>query len=490
MIKLRKFIKKYLLQILLLIIAFSYYLFFVNKNLVTFDEGYFVHVAQRIFSGEIPYKDFSLQYGPLYFYILALFYKLFDLTIYAGRFLSLIFCLSIIASIFYLLNLLKIKSKTVITLIFLSIVSFGYPLLNIPNLMWPTVFISILLIISFILYLKNNDIRFLFFQGILIALLFLLKQNFALYYLLFYNLFFIFSKRKDIKGILKSLVVINLTSGLITFAWVYYFFLKDNLVGLIEYINFSRNFIAAYAFVYPPFTYFFKPLGFFKQIPYYLPIVVLGFTIVLFLRQKTDWRVILLSFSSVLGFFVAIYPQSDLLHVYPFFGLVLVSLILLFYKHKRFKYVAVFVLLCISIGFYLTFFQSIHENFYLKDKSMVSLQRAKGILVEDYKLDTINSIENFLNKNTSNKDYVLFYPYHPLFYFLFDRKNPSKDSIYFVRAWRFYDDEKIIEEIKQKKTKYIVAYGLYDFDLKLSDFVISQERVATFTSVVIFKIKY
>ena len=81
---------------------------------------------------------------------------------------------------------------------------------------------------------------------------------------------------------------------------------------------------------------------------------------------------------------------------------------------------------------------------------MVSLQRAKGILVEDYKLDTINSIENFLNKNTSNKDYVLFYPYHPLFYFLFDRKNPSKDSIYFVRAWRFYDDEKIIEEIKQK----------------------------------------
>lgn len=490
MARIGRFFKKYFLQILLLVIALAYYLFFLNKNLVNFDEGYFVHAAQRIFLGEVPYKDFSLQYGPLYFYLLSFGYKLFGLTIYFGRFLSLIFCLSIIVSIFYLLNLLKIKSKKIITLVFLSIISFGYPLLNIPNLMWPTVFISIHLIISFILYLKNKDIRFLFFQGILIALLFSLKQNFALYYLLFYNLVFIIFQRKDIKGILKPLIVINSTSVLITFAWIYYFFLKDNLVGLIEYINFSRNFIAAYAFSYPPLTNLFKPFGFFKLIPYYLPILVLIFTVILSVKKRLDFKIIIFSLSSVFGFFIAIYPQSDLLHVYPFFGLVLISLILLFYKDKRFKYIAIFVLLCISIGFYLTFFQSIYENYYLKDKSVVNLQRAKGILVEDYRLEMINLIEKFLNENTSNKDYVLFYPYNPLFYFIFDRKNPSKDSIYYVRAWRFNDDEKIIEEIKQRKTKYVVAYGPYDFDTKLSDFINNQEKVASFSSVVIFKIKH
>ncbi|MEK7551603.1 MAG: hypothetical protein AAB532_03305 [Patescibacteria group bacterium] len=490
MIKLRKFINKYFLQIVLLIIAFSYYLFFLNKNLVNFDEGYFVHAAQRIFLGDIPYKDFSLQYGPLYFYLLSFGYKLFGLTIYFGRFLSLIFCLSIIVSIFYLLNLLKIKSKKIIILVFLSIISFGYPLLNIPNLMWPTVFISILLIISFVLYLKNKDNRFLFSLGILIALLFLLKQNFALYYLLFYNLLFIVFQRKSIKRIFKSLLTFNLTVSLVTSVWIYYFFLKDNLVGLIEYINFSRNFIAAYAFSYPPLTNLFKPFGFIKLIPYYLPIFVLIFTLILIFKRKLDFKIILFSLSAVLGFFVAIYPQSDLLHVYPFFGLVLVSLILLFYKDKKFKYITIFVLLCISIGFYLTFFQSIYENYYLKDKSVVNLQRAKGILVENYRLETINSIEKFLNENTSNKDYVLFYPFNPLFYFIFDRKNPSKDSIYYVRAWRFYDDERIIEEIKQKKTKYVVAYGPYNFKTKLSDFINNQEKVATFSSMVIFKIKH
>ena len=490
MIKLHKFIKRYFFQIFLLTIAFSYYLFFVNKNLVTFDEGYFVHNAQRILAGQIPYKDFALQYGPLYFYLLSLGYKIFDLSIYVGRYLNLIFCLSIIGSIFYLLNLLKIKSKKIITLVFLSIVSFGYPLINIPNILWPTVLTSILLIISTILYFKNKNVFFPIFIGILIALLFSLKQNFALYYLIFYNLFFILFQLKDIKNLFKSLMVINITLGLLTFLWVYYFFLKDNVIGLIEYINFSRNFIAAYAFSYPPITNLFKPFGFFKLIPYYLPVIVLGITLVFSFRKKIDWRVILFSFSSSLGFFVAIYPQSDLLHVFPFFGLVLVSLVLLFYKDKRFKYVMVFTLLCISIGFYLTFFQNIYENHYLKDNSVISLQRARGILVEKHRAETFNLIEKFINKNTSKDDYVLFYPYHPLFYFIFDRKNPTKDSNYFVRAWRFYDDDRIISEIKQHKTKYIIGYGPYDFDTKLSDFILDQEKVLEVGSVIIFKIKY
>ncbi len=485
-----KFIRKYSFQIVLLIGALIYYSFFANKNLVTFDEGYFVHAAERISLGEVPYKDFSLQYGPIYFYLLAILYKIFGAFILTGRYLNLIFCLFIIGSIFYLLNLLKITSKKIIILVFLSVISFGFPLINIPNIMWPTVLITILLIISSILFLQTKNTRYLFLLGVLIALLFSLKQNFAIVYLIFYNLALFIKERKNIKVLFKELFILNLTWGILTFAWVYYFFLKDNLKGFIDYINFSRNFIASYAFSYPPITNIFKPFGFFKLIPYYLPIVVLIMTLILGIKKKKDWRIILFSLSSSLGFFVSIYPQSDLLHVFPFFGLVLVSLILLFYKDKIFKYIMVFVLLCISIGFYLTFFQNIYENHYLKDNSVVSLQRAKGILVEEPQAKTIELIGEFLNENTSGNDYVLFYPYHPLFYFIFERKNPSKDPTYYVRAWRFYDDDKIISEIKQKKTKYIIAYGPYDFDTKLSDFIIKQKRISSFGSVVIFEIQY
>lgn len=490
MLAVNKFIRKYSFEIALLIGALIYYLFFVNKNLVTFDEGYFVHSAERILNGEAPYKDFSLQYGPIYFYLLAILYKIFGVFILTGRYLNLIFCLFIIGSIFYLLNLLKIKSKKIIALVFLSVISFGYPLINIPSIMWPTVLISILLVIFAILFFQNKNNRYLFFSGVLIALLFSLKQNFAVFYVIFYNLLFVIKERKNIKEVFKRLFIINLTWGALTFSLLYYFFLKDNLTGLIDYINFSRNFIAAYAFSYPPITNIFKPLGFFKLIPYYLPIIVLIIALIAGINKKKDWRVILFSLSSTLAFFIAIYPQSDLLHVFPFFGLVLVSMVLLFYKDKIFKYIMVFVLLCISIGFYLTFFQNIYENHYLKDNTSVSLGRAKGILVEEPQAKTIELIGEFLNKNTSKNDYVLFYPYHPLFYFIFERKNPSKDLNYYVRAWRFYDDDKIISEIRQKKTKYIIAYGPYDFDTKLSDFIIKQKKISSFGSVVIFEIQY
>lgn len=485
-----KFIRKYFFQIVLLIGALSYYSFFANKNLVTFDEGYFVHSAERILLGEIPYKDFSLQYGPLYFYLLAILYKIFGTFILTGRYLNLIFCLFTLGSIFYLLNVLKIKSKKIITLTFLSVISFGYPLINIPNIMWPTVLISILLVISSILFFQNKNTRYLFFSGVFIALLFSLKQNFAVFYMILYNLLFLIKDRKNIKEIFKRLFIINLTWSALTFSLLYYFFLKDNLTGFIDYINFSRNFIASYAFSYPPITNIFKPFGFFKLIPYYLPIIVLIMTIIFGINKRKDWRIILFSLSSTLGFFIAIYPQSDLLHVFPFFGFILISLILLFYKHKIFKYIAVFILLCVAIGFYLTFFQNIYENHYLKDKISISLDRTRGILVEEPQAKTIELIGEFLNKNTSKNDYVLFYPYHPLFYFILERKNPSKDLNYYVRAWRFYDDDKIISEIKQKKTKYIIAYGPYDFDTKLSDFIVKQKKVSSFGSVVIFKIQY
>lgn len=490
MLAVSKFIRKYFFQVLLLIGALIYYSFFANKNLVTFDEGYFVHSAERILLGEIPYKDFSLQYGPLYFYLLAIFYKIFGTFILTGRYLNLIFCLFIVGSLFYLLNLLKIKSKTIIALVFFSVISFGYPLINIPNIMWPTVLISILLVISSILYFQNKNIRYLFYLGVLIALLFSLKQNFAVFYMIFYNLLFLIKDRKNIKEVFRRLFIVNLTWSVVTFFLLYYFFLKDNLTGFIDYINFSSNFIASYAFSYPPITNILKPFGFFKLIPYYLPFVVLIMTIIFGINKKKDWRIILFSLSSTLGFFIAIYPQSDLLHVFPFLGLVLVSLILLFYKDKVFRYIMLFVLLCISIGFYLTFFQNIYENHYLKDNTSISLEKAKGILVEESQAKTIELIGEFLNKNTKKNDYVLFYPYHSLFYFIFERKNPSKDPTYYVRAWRFYDDDKIISEIKQRKTKYVIAYGPYDFDTKLSNFIINQKKVSSFGSVMIFKIQY
>src|SRR3990167_874455 len=97
-------IKKYVvLEIVLLFAAAVYYLFFVNKGIDLFDEGYFVHAAERIFQGEQPYKDFALQYVPAYFYLLAFLYKILSPSILVGRFLNLFICLLIIFFTFFTL---------------------------------------------------------------------------------------------------------------------------------------------------------------------------------------------------------------------------------------------------------------------------------------------------------------------------------------------------------------------------------------------------
>ena len=121
------------LEFIFIILALIYYLIFVNKGLVFLDEGYFLHSAERIFNGQIPYKDFSLQYGPTFFYILAFLFKIFGPSILIGRLFAVFICVLIIAIVFLILNKLKV-SLGVIIISFLSLVSFGYPLINIPTL--------------------------------------------------------------------------------------------------------------------------------------------------------------------------------------------------------------------------------------------------------------------------------------------------------------------------------------------------------------------
>lgn len=188
--------KKYiLLEIALIFLAFLYYLFFADKGLDFFDEGYYVHAAERIFRGEIPYKDFALQYTPAYFYLLAFLYKIFGPSIIVGRFLTLFVCLLILSFTFLILNKLKLTSVRIIALSFLGIISFGYPLINIPLVVWPLVLISLALVLSYIHWIGEagkKNYAYLVLIGFLLALSLSLRQNLGVAFILLCN-FLLFS---------------------------------------------------------------------------------------------------------------------------------------------------------------------------------------------------------------------------------------------------------------------------------------------------------
>ena len=69
-------------------IAFFYYSIYYDLRIGMHDEGYTLYTVQRIISGEIPYKDFELGYGVLWFYPIVLLFKLFGETFNVMRIFS------------------------------------------------------------------------------------------------------------------------------------------------------------------------------------------------------------------------------------------------------------------------------------------------------------------------------------------------------------------------------------------------------------------
>jgi hypothetical protein len=489
MLKLKKI---FVLEILLVIIAFFYYLFFANKGIIFFDEGYFVHAAERIFNGLTPYKDFSLQYGPTYFYLLAVLFKLFGPSLIIGRYLTVFICLSIISIGFLILNKLKFNSVSNILLSFLAYLSFGYPLINIPNIMWTNVLFALLLMLGYVYWLKEKTDKQFFYAvvlGFFLAVSLSLKQNYGLAFIVLFNGLVFFGKKRNL-ATFKNTILMNVTWTFLLFAGLYYFFLKDNLQGLFDFISFSKNFIVYNAFTYPPLTNAFKPLGIFKLLPYYLPVILLLITFVKIIKHNISKEVASFSLIAIAGFFVSVYPQSDLLHCYPFFSLVLISFMLIFQKNKSHYLVSLLVLVMIGTGFYLTFFKGsyYYEYPYLEYRYPLNLPRAKGILVVKQDLEAINKSYTFINTHTNKGDYIFVYPTSPLLYFIFDRPNPSKDSLYFVRSWHFYDERVILADIKMKRVRYIVVNRGYKNDSLLSQFIQKQQKVIDAGQIIIFAI--
>jgi len=477
------------LEFIFIILALIYYLIFVNKGLVFLDEGYFLHSAERIFNGQIPYKDFSLQYGPTFFYILAFLFKIFGPSILIGRLFAVFICVLIIAIVFLILNKLKV-SLGVIIISFLSLVSFGYPLINIPNIMWANVLLAFLLVVIYFFWLSQGSYRYLLMIGILLALSLSFKQNFGVAFTILFNFLLFFGRKENLQQKIKNFLILQGIWITLTSLWVYYFFIRNNFQGLLDFINYSKRFAQTIVFSYPSLSFMFQPTGIFKLLPYYLPVLLLFLVLTLWFKKNKDFKIIAFSSTAVVGFFVSIYPQSDLLHVYPFLGMVLISFLLLPFKKKNQIFLRIIAVVMILIGFYLTLFTKSYryENYYYKYDTYLNLPRTQGIMITKKDNDDIIKVSKFIENKTKKGDYIFAYPYSPLLYFILNRPNPSKDSLYFLPNWHFYDDKIIIGELKQKKVKYVITQGNYILDTDLSRFIQKQTKIYEFVQFQVFEI--
>lgn len=483
-----------ILNLLLLIFAFFYYLFFTHKGIVLSDEGYYVHYAERIASGQIPYKDFILQYTPGYFYLLGFLYHLFGEQLIIGRYLSMVFCLGILSETFIILYLKNISSKGFHLLAGLVMISLGYPLLHIPLVIWPCVFFVLMLEIFYLLWCKRKSLQYEIAIGIILGLLLLTRQTAGTTCFLAMTVLMFFTSYADIKTKLRTLLRIYVSWAVFTSIWIYIVFIRhDNLAGIMPMIAYGKQFLSTYPFSYPSPVLLFQPTGFFKLLPYYFPFGMTVAVAIMWWKNKKSWEDLSFSYLMLVGFFSTIYPASDLLHVYPFLGGLIVSGMILFQKSKRGYIMTVLSIIFIFIGFYMTFATKSfrYEDYFLRDTTALTLPRTQGIYVDmsNTSRSGLLPLANFINSHTKKSDYIFVYPFSPLLYFLLDRPNPTGivQFIILEPPVSVYPEDRVLKELKEHHVKYIITDGPYVYDRKISRYIQNLPKAFVTTSYTVFQ---
>jgi 4-amino-4-deoxy-L-arabinose transferase-like glycosyltransferase len=458
--------REILINCILVVALICYYLSFLNRGIVEGDEGYYLHNAERILQGQIPYRDFFLQYPPGYFYLLAIGFKLFGTSVLVGKIITLIICLGIFIASLTLLRLFNIYSVKIKMLALFSIAAFGYPLINIPVVVWPSVLITDLIMIQLVKLFQANNLKNIISIGLLLGLQLLIKQNIAISEIIIVNVLMLFAIRQGILKKTQDIFFMNLIWLVLTVPWLYYFILRDNIPALFEFISFNKRYLDIYPFTYPPLSFLLQPLGFLKLLPYYLPIVFFILLIGFILSKYTDRKQLILLLP-IVGFFTNIFPTSDLLHVYPYFGLVLVAF-LIFISSQMLRFQRGFyllVIMCIVSGLYLTLFREYYRGQppYSQQNTPLQTPKAKGILIDSATAQEINSIYTFIHNHTKAYDDIFVYSFSPMLYFLLDRQNPSRYSIYYQKYLTPDEEKATIYDIKKKKVKYIITDWQSDF---------------------------
>lgn len=466
------FLKRIPINFYFLFSSLFYYLLFINKGIVIYDEGYYAHIADRIISGQIPYKDFFVQFTPGYFYLLALFYKLLGSSVITGRILTLIICMGIVYFSLKLIDkyILDLRLKLIA---FSAVVSFGFPLINNMSLLaWPSVLLTILIVLLF------TEKKYIFL-GLTLSLLLFTKQNLGIYFFILTNFFLIISKTK-----VKNILLTNFSFFILTLVWFIYFFLILNRIGQFwELLGFNTRYLSIYHFSYPPLGFLLQPTGIFKLLPYYAPIVFGLFLIKQFCNKKINLNILYFSAISLVGFFGTLYPTSDLLHIYPFLGLIILSSVIVF-NEKHFSIhwksaVLIITGVLIGIGFYLTLFKEYYryQPEYRYQKVKLDLPRAQNIYIDQPLAINLATLNLFFLMNTKKSDSILCYPFCPMIYFILERNNPSQFSNYYPGYLNQAQEKNVIKELKMSKVKYIVTFLNYKFDTPISNFIQKQKEV-------------
>ena len=439
---------EYLIVIMLSLVILS---FFYNKGVNFADEGYMLHSAQRLYAGELPYKDFNFIYTPATLYIIAAGYFLFGESILTGRIIVLLIAV-ITSLVLYLVTRKLTKNKFVSLLCVLTYLSWAPTHISFPL---PVMFCLLTGLLSLLIFIKIIDFkktRYYFLLGVMVAITFFIKQNFGIALFFTFTLSFLFFK--DLRQRKALWYFAGSFLGLLCFSL--YLLLTDSFFGFISYSYYALGeYFSRHSIKAPSLFIASSPITSIIKLGIYLsPLLVSLVAILLSLKSKIKEKSVAICLFVIGYYLVGIYPSTDYVHISPLLSLLGLPLVVLFVVIKSNNILVILgLIIIITSGFYTALFKGFYRwSAPIIDQKYYSNHPRIKIWLNSSDFEKLTI---YIQENSSKNDYIYYYLFEPMFYFITDRRNPIKNLDSFIPSK--YQNEEYAKAIESKNTKLIIT---------------------------------
>jgi len=470
------------------------------------DEGFSLDIVQRMYYGELIYKDYFVTQTPLSFIILRYFvFPVFGMTLFAAR-----ASIAVIGGAMAVLTYQMSRSLGMHRLLALYppflFVFFGFHNWNNVSHHW----FSMLFVLIGIYLLQGNITKLswaykIFLSGICGGLAFLSLQSDGLLFLASIAVFLPLRKMK-IRETFRDIFLFGLGTALAALAFLILFFLHartfpsytsypsllktifydcmilpfgeyNRFNALPQYYYFGNKIIADlfHIIVSPPSfkEFLFSLFGLPVAASFgYAPFPALIFSaIYLYPRRNNlnekDQDLLLLSVTCLVFILGAVFTRPDPLRMF-FISPITFALFFLFLEKGL--YLRRTLLLSIARGFSIFLFfifgvatvvwgASWAYSLSMYPSIKVKLPRGTIVFYDPIKAAEFTSLIRFIDSNTKEGDYLYIHGWSPQYYFLLNRRNPTSYDLLIPVLYSHSQIEDAVSQMETKKPRYVLYDG-------------------------------
>lgn len=448
-----------------LLITFSSALFFLVilvffhfRGIIFYDEGYVLNSALRVAHGEVPYRDFDVNYTPVSFLTTAIFLKLFGESVFAGRLAALTISLFSLFALFTILRLIT-TNKFIIILCLLFFIAWGPAHINFP---WSTMFAACFFFYTTFFYLQGiiqRNRTYFYVAGIMAVVTCFSKQNFGTGLLLvsFFSFLFLDTGRKWSYALSYFYGIVFASSiALIAFLSTSSFipFMYNNYYHIFQKIVFER-------LTDTPFLYEGPLLIRFAKLVFYLLPLLLSF-LAFFFTRTSEKKLFVIALFTATFYLLGIRPVTDYDHLVGLLAVSGVSLVLIIQYAKNVFITRLFLLILITMtifGFYTAYF----SNYYkwetpLRYQNYFDTNPRLHVFISRESAMAAETLIRYIDTHTKPGEYIFMNHYAPLVYFLADRRNASRYDYILPHAIFPSDQKTTILELQKKQVRLVIMH--------------------------------